>query len=80
MHASFDKPATPPRDYFVPNFGVDHDIKMTDLNIGEAEEQHGQKLTVEPKAKPIPRNYFVPNFGKDHDIKATELHLAKAEA
>jgi hypothetical protein len=41
MNASFDKPKAPPRDYFVPNFGVDHDIKMTDLNIGEAEAQHG---------------------------------------
>jgi len=38
MQATFAKPVAPPRDYFVPNFGVDKDIVMTDLNIGEAEE------------------------------------------
>ena len=29
MSASWSKPATPPRNYFVPNFGVDKDFKMT---------------------------------------------------
>jgi hypothetical protein len=38
FQATFDQPVAPPRDYFVPNFGVDHDIKMTDLNLVEAEE------------------------------------------
>jgi len=38
LHATFKEPVAPPRDYFVPNFGVDHDIKMTDLNLAEAEE------------------------------------------
>jgi len=36
---------------------------MTDLNLAEAEEQHGMKLEVPEPAKEIPRNYFVPNFG-----------------
>lgn len=79
MSASFKKPAAPPRDYFVPNFGVDKDILMTDLNIGEAEAQHSHQLTVEKPAAPIPRNYFVPNFGKDADIKDSEADLKLAE-
>ena len=79
MGASFAAPKAPPRDYFVPNFGVDHDIKMTELNIGEAEQQHGQSLAVEPAAAPIKRNYFVPNFGVDNEIVATQEHLAQSE-
>ena len=63
LNATFDPPKPPPRDYFVPNFGVDHDIKLTTLDIGEAEAQHGHTLEVPEKAKEIPRNYFVPNFG-----------------
>jgi len=44
---------------------------MTDLNLGEAEAQHGHTLTVPEKADPIPRNYFVPNFGVDIEIATT---------
>lgn len=52
---------------------------MTDLNLEEAEEQHGQKLTVEKKPDDIPRNYFVPNFGVDHEIDETNKSLAQSE-
>jgi hypothetical protein len=79
MQATFAKPAAPPRDYFVPNFGVDHDITMTSLNIGEAEAQHGQSLTVAPKAAAIPRNYFIPNFGMDKEIIGVQQSLQIAE-
>jgi hypothetical protein len=50
IESTFSKPVPPPRDYFVPNFGVDHDIAMTSLNLGEAEDQHGHKY--ELKAAP----------------------------
>ena len=73
--ATFDKPVTPPRDYFVPNFGKDKDLVMTDLNLAEAEEQHGKKLEVAEPQKEIPRNYFIPNFGKDKEIIATQKHI-----
>ena len=53
---------------------------MTELNIGEAEVQHGQSLAVEPAAAPIKRNYFIPNFGVDNEILATQAHLAQSEA
>ena len=35
MHASFDAKKNPlnPRNYFVPDFGVDHDIKATTASI-----------------------------------------------
>jgi hypothetical protein len=38
MSSSWDKPKPPKRNYFVPNFGVDADVKMTALSIGGAEE------------------------------------------
>jgi|TARA_B110000285_G_scaffold223134_1_gene278251 hypothetical protein len=63
LNATFDAPKPPPRDYYVPNFGADIDVKLTTLNIGEAEAEHGTNLTIPEKAKEIPRNYFVPNFG-----------------
>lgn len=71
FQATFSQPVAPPRDYFVPNFGADHDISMTGLNLAESEEQHGHKLVAEEPAKEIPRNYFIPNFGKDKEIIAT---------
>lgn len=79
LSATFDPPKPPPRDYFVPNFGQDSDIKLTSLDIAEAEAQHGHQLTVPEKAKEIPRDYFVPNFGQDKDILATKQHLAEQE-
>jgi len=63
LNATFDAPKPPPRDYFVPNFGQDSDVKLTTLDIAEAEAQHSHQLTIPEKAKEIPRDYFVPNFG-----------------
>lgn len=79
FQATFSQPVAPPRDYFVPNFGADHDISMTGLNLAESEEQHGHKLVAEEPAKEIPRNYFIPNFGKDKEIIATQKHIVDAE-
>ena len=79
LNATFDPPKPPPRDYFVPNFGQDSDVKLTALDISEAEAQHDHKLTIPEKPKEIPRDYFVPNFGQDKEILATKQHIAEQE-
>ena len=67
MSATFDAPTPPPRNYFVPNFGVDSDIADTTSNIAEAESEEGHTMQVEEATK-IKRDYFIPNFGTDNDI------------
>jgi len=53
-------------NYFVPNFGVDKDIKNTLGHISAAEKRLNHKWTPDLKKKtPLPMNYFVPNFGLD---------------
>ena len=67
-------------DYFVPNFGVDHDIKTTQAHIAETEKNLKHKFTAtfkKPKGHPV--DYFVPNFGLDHDILASKKHMADLE-
>jgi hypothetical protein len=44
FHATFKKPAPPPRNYFVPNFGVDSDILTTHSSLKQAEKETGHKL------------------------------------
>jgi hypothetical protein len=78
MSATWDKPKAIPRNYFVPNFGVDKDIKMTELNINEAEAQHGKQISV-VEAPSIKRDYFIPNFGKDRELLANDESLSQAE-
>jgi len=41
MAASFSAPAPPPQNYFVPNFGADHDIKETQKHAAAAEQSLG---------------------------------------
>ena len=41
MKASFKKPKENPKDYFVPNFGIDHDILDAQANIKSLEKVHG---------------------------------------
>ena len=42
--ASFDKPKGHPVDYTVPNFGKDRDLVINDIDLEQAEAQHGHKL------------------------------------
>ena len=68
-------PATDfPHNYFVPNNGVDHEIKITKDHIAAAEAKLGHVLQASFKkpAPPGPQDYFVPNFGEDSDIKYTK--------
>lgn len=78
MSATFDAPVTPPRGYFVPNFGVDTDVKDTTSNLAEAEAEEGHVMQVDEDSK-IKRNYFVPNFGADNEIDTTSQNLAQSE-
>lgn len=74
-----------PKDYFVPNFGQDEDMKAVPHSIAAAEIITGHKFIPDsevvgrPMAQPNPRNYFVPNFGEDSDIKATKASASLAE-
>jgi hypothetical protein len=81
MPSNWDKPEPPKRGYFVPNFGVDSDIKMTALNIDEAEMQHGSTIASDlfDDAKGPKMNYPVPNFGKDYELQANDDSLSLAE-
>lgn len=75
MTATFSAPVPPPRNYFVPNFGVDSDIADTTQNLAEAETQEGHVMQVDTPSS-IKRDYFIPNFGVDHEIADTASNLA----
>jgi hypothetical protein len=67
-------------NYFVPNFGLDHNIKASLANTANAEERLKHKFTATfEKPKGHPMNYKVPNFGVDHDIKTTQANIAETE-
>lgn len=70
-----------PKDYFVPNFGVDRDVEMTLKHIKDQEGRLKHTYVpdaLKPKSK-IPLDYPVPNFGLDADIVATQNHLRQTE-
>ena len=76
-------PKTHPMNYFVPNFGVDHDVKSTWGSISQAEGRYNRKWVPKFKKdipKPHPTNYFVPDFGVDTDIKSSLSNLKNAES
>jgi hypothetical protein len=80
MQASFK----PPKrgydiDYFVPNFGKDSDIGLTQDNLDESEQELNHKWVPVKPADPPPRNYFVPNFGNDYDNIDTNEDLDWSE-
>ena len=68
-------------DYFVPNFGMDHEIKMNQKNLKDSEEQYGHKFSASFKApKGHPVDYKVPNFGLDKEIVMNQQNLKDSEA
>jgi hypothetical protein len=79
LQASFDPPDEPKRDYFVPHFGEDTEIKYTKKNIADAEKKLGHEYDTSPPPDDPPRNYFVPHFGEDTEIKYTKANIAMAE-
>ena len=82
MTASFRVPASVPQDYFVPNFGIDNDVRVTGININQSEKNLKHTWTPtsrkDIKALQYPQNYSVPNFGVDGDVKYTLAHEKEA--
>lgn len=75
-------PPPHPTDYFVPNFGLDSDIKNTAVDLEVAQKALGHKWDYDLAAKSAkgpPVDYFVPNFGMDHDVKDSIKHLENQE-
>lgn len=69
-----------PFNYYVPNFGVDSDIEMTQRHMSAGEKSVGTKMKAsfkQPKGHPV--DYFVPSFGQDRDIKVSMGNLAQTE-
>jgi len=84
MKASFDedKGKEIPRNYPVPNFGIDSDIINVSQAIKGSEKKLNLKFTADfgkEKAPVNPRDYEVPDFGLDHEIKDSESNLKNAQ-
>ena len=69
-----------PVDYFVPNFGMDEDIKRVDALARAASGYEAWKFVPKDKRpKPHPTDYVVPDFGEDQDIIATQASIVSTE-
>ena len=80
-YASEKGAKTHPMNYFVPHFGRDHDLNITDNSLDWAEKNLGRKWNwTKPAKDTTPRDYPVANFGVDHDIAATQASIATQEA
>ena len=68
-----------PRNYFVPDFGVDEDVVGVQAAIGNAEVDLGKKMTadfgMDKSTVATPRNYVVPDFGLDEDIAGVQASV-----
>jgi hypothetical protein len=74
--------ATHPMNYFVPNFGVDHDIKDSLAHTMQSEDNLKHRWNVVPKEdrpKGHPVDYKVANFGVDEDVKVTLANVKREE-
>ena len=67
-----------PVDYFVPNFGVDNDIKETIKHTSDLESKFG--VWTPKKSAPADKDYKVPNLGMDVDIIASQESLESEES
>ena len=71
-----------PVDYFVPDFGMSHEMVYTQNSIKNAEEKLNHEIKAswkDDKNPGNPRDYFVPNFGVDEEIKYAQEGLDWAE-
>jgi hypothetical protein len=67
-------------NYYVPEFGVDTDIKTSTANMSQAEDRLGVKMQASFKTpKGHPMNYSVPNFGQDGEIKTALNNISQSE-
>lgn len=76
-------PKTHPMDYFVPNFGRDHDINTTWSSLAWAEGKHKHIFNPisqkEAKKQEHPVDYPVPDFGLDEEVVETQKNIADQE-
>ena len=75
------KKAAYPTDYFVPNFGRDHEMNANDGSLAWAEKQHKHKWVVDPeslKKKPAEDLRRV-DYGVDQDILDAQKSIASIE-
>ena len=70
---------THPIDYFVPNFGVDGDVRETKRSLANAEKALGHKFQQNFVAPKKEKPYTVPDFGLDEDVVNTQAHIAAQE-
>ena len=72
-----------PMDYFVPNFGVDHDILHTYQGLDWAEKNMGRKFTfpVHPdyNKKPVKPTFYLTDVPLDEDIVSSISHMTASE-
>ena len=66
-----EKPLGYKINYKVPDFGVDHEIKNSMVDLDIAQKQIGHTFEMKKKKDDIKMNYFVPSFGADPDIENT---------
>ena len=69
-----------PIDYFVPNFGVDFDIKATEKHIVDSETKLKHTWTPTLKGDPHPTDYKVPKLGLDTDILDAAASIKSVES
>ena len=71
-------PDAHPVDYFVPNFGVDHEIKDNFNSLGEAEKIRNHEWIWKWLPTPInPAKATLYNFSKDQALEDDMVHTAK---
>jgi hypothetical protein len=69
-----------PMDYFVPDFGVDHDIKDSNTGLAWSEKDLGHKWDFKFVKKPaFEAGFKVPDFGVDQDIIGVQDGLKWAQ-
>jgi len=81
-YASEKGKATHPMNYFVPNFGRDHDINDSLAHTSQSEANLDHQWNPVPKKdqpKGHPTDYKVANFGVDEDVKITLANVKNQE-
>ena len=68
-----------PTGYFVPDFGVDQDIKLTKMNLDKAEKQVGHSMKASFKKPAPPADLRRPDYGVDSEILSVHNSLGAAE-
>lgn len=67
-----------PMDYYVADFGKDHDLSHNDASLNTAETMLGHKWKWTKATDDVKKDYFVPNFGMDKDIADSLKNLKGA--